>query len=76
MSYKRNKINKLANQLKTMYVTENPFNINDRYYGYKYFICFHNTHKIYAAYKNQDDLINELEYILENGTTDGGYVFY
>ena len=76
MSYKRNKINKLSNQLNTMYVTSEPFNFNDNYIGYKYFICFYGTNKIYKAFKNQNDLIEELEYIIEYGAQNGGRIFY
>jgi hypothetical protein len=53
-----------------------PVNFEDRYIGYKYFICFHNTHKIARAVKTQFELEKELEDIIENGVVDGYFTFF
>ena len=53
-----NKIKKYVGSTKfpfAVYYTESPFNFN-RYDGYKYFFCYHNTHNIANAFKNQRDL--------------------
>lgn len=72
----RNKMNQLGSQLKTMYLTENPVNLSEGDMGYKYFICFHNTHKVVNRFKNIPDTIEALEDIIENGARQGAHVFY
>lgn len=72
----RKKMNDLASKLKTMYLTENPPNLDDKWYGYKYFICFHNTHTIAKAFYNIPDTIEFLNDVIENGYTTGSYTFY
>lgn len=72
----RKKMEKLAKQLGTMYLTENPINLSDEDYGYKYFICFHNTHKVVRRAKNIPDMIEALQDIIENGVRDGSREFY
>ena len=51
----QNKIKKFLDKNTIFYNTESPINIGD-YWGYKYFICFHNTHTIYKAFDRQIDL--------------------
>lgn len=72
----RKKMEKLANQLGTMYLTENPLNLSDEDYGYKYFICFQNTHAVVARAKSIFEMIEILEDIIENGITIGNGEFY
>ena len=72
----RRKMNNLAEQLKTMYLTENPINYNDRWHGCKYFICFHNTNTIVQGFSNIPDTIEFLNDVLENGVTSGSHTFY
>lgn len=50
--------------------TENPVNLQD--YG-KYFLEFHNTHKIVRKWDTQAEAIDGLEDIIENGLTDGSH---
>ena len=63
-------------QLKTMYVTETPFNVREEDRGNKYFIVFHNTNKIVASFKTQIELEEKMDDILENGQSDGDRVFF
>ncbi|EKS4345202.1 hypothetical protein QB607_003206 [Clostridium botulinum] len=72
----RKKMETLARQLRTMYLTENPVNINEDDYGYKYFICFHNTHTVVYRATNISDMIEALEAIIENGAESDGHIFY
>ena len=73
----RKKMNELAKQLRTMYLTESPVNFDDtNSIGYKYFLCFHNTHKIVAKTRNISDMIKKIEDVIENGATDGNFTFY
>lgn len=72
----RNKMNQLASQLQTMYLTDCPINFSDDDYGYKYFICFHNTHTVVARTKSIVEMIEILKDILENGVRSGNGVFY
>lgn len=72
----RNKMEQLAENLKTMYLTENPVNFTDEDREYKYFICFNNTHKIVRKTKNIADMIEELEDIIKNGVTDGSVTLF
>lgn len=72
----RKKMEKLAEQLGTMYLTENPVNLSDEDYGYKYFICFQNTHTVVARAKSIAEMIEILEDIIENGITIGNGEFY
>ena len=65
-----------AEQLKTMRVTENPTNYEEKYYGYKYFIEFHNTNKIVGAFKTQRELEARLDEIIRDGVNDNGGIFY
>ena len=65
-----------AEQLKTMRVTENPANYEEKYYGYKYFIEFLNTHKIVGAFKTQRELEARLDEIIRDGVSDNGGIFY
>lgn len=58
---------KKANKLGSMHITENPVNLTDREYGYKYFIEFDNTYKIVGRYKTQSELEEGIDEILENG---------
>ena len=69
-------ITEKANQLSSMYVTENPINFTDSEIGYKYFVCFHNTHKIVKRCKTQNELEMELDDIIANGASDNGCTFY
>ena len=46
------------------YYTENPINYNDSYDGMKYFLCYHNTHTILAAFKTQGEIE---EFLMEYG---------
>lgn len=70
------KMNKLASKLKTMYLTENPVNCDDNRYGCKYFICFHNTHKIVKGFSNILDTIEFLNDVIKNGVTVGSAIFF
>jgi hypothetical protein len=72
----RKKMEKLAKQLKTMYLTDNPINFDDNNYGYKHFICFQNTHTVVRKTKNIPDMIEELNDIIENGITIDSHTFY
>lgn len=72
----RKKMEQLVKQLKTMYLTENPVNLSDDDFGYKYFICFHNTHKVVARTRNIPDMVEKLQDIIENGVSDGNGTFY
>lgn len=72
----RKKMEALARGLKTMYLTENPANIGDDDYGYKYFICFNNTGRVAARSKSIHDMIQKLENIIENGVDVDGHIFY
>lgn len=72
----RKKMEELAEQLGTMYLTENPVNLSDDDFGYKYFVCFQNTHKVVRRTKNIPDMIEELQDIIENGVTDGNGEFH
>ena len=65
-----------AEQLQTMRVTENPINLTDKYYNYKYFIEFNNTHKIVGAFKTQRELEARLDEIIRDGVSDNGGIFY
>ena len=65
-----------AEQLKTMRVTESPINLTDKYYNYKYFIEFNNTHKIVEAFKTQRELEARLDEIIRDGVNDNGGIFY
>ena len=65
-----------AEQLQTMRVTENPVNYEEKYYGYKYFIEFNNTHKIVGAFKTQRELEERLDEIIRDGVNDNGGIFY
>lgn len=60
----RNKLNKLIEQLEDMYLTENPVNLSDDDYGYKYFLCYHNTHSIKIRTKSLKAMIEEVEDII------------
>ena len=40
----------------SIYYTENPINYNDNDYGYKYFICYHNTNIIIKKFRTQNEL--------------------
>lgn len=59
-----------------MYVTTNPVNFTDSEIGYKYFICFYNTHKIVARCKTQKELELEIDEIILNGANDGRATFH
>ena len=72
----RKKMEKLVEKLQTMYFTENPVNLNDVDYGYKYFICFDNTHTVAVKTKTIAEMIEELENIIENGLRSGNGIFY
>lgn len=72
----RKKMEKLAARLGTMYLTENPVNLNDEDYGYRYFICFHNTHTVVARTKSIAEMIEVLEDIIENGVSIGSGEFH
>ncbi|MGL5329832.1 MAG: hypothetical protein ACRDD7_11210 [Peptostreptococcaceae bacterium] len=72
----RNKMEKLAKQLGSMYLTDSPVNFDDDNYGYKYFICFHNTHKVVFRGRNIPETIEALQNIIENGVCDGSGIFY
>lgn len=72
----RKKMEELAKKLGTMYLTENPVNLNDEDHGYKYFICFHNTHTVVVRTKSILGMIEELENIIENGAKSGSGIFY
>lgn len=72
----RNKMVKLAKQLRTMYLTENPVNEDSENYGYRYFICFHNTHTVVARTKSIAEMIEVLQDIIENGASSGNGTFY
>lgn len=72
----RNKMEKLAKQLGTMYLTENPVNLSDEDYGYRYFVCFHNTHTVVARTKSITEMIEVLQDIIENGASSGNGTFY
>lgn len=72
----RKKMENLAKELKTMYLTENPINFSDEDYGYKYFICFHNTHTVVYRTTNIPDMIEILNDIIKNGVEIDGYTFY
>ena len=69
-------ITEKAKELKTMYITENPVDLTDDDMGYKYFICFDNTHKIVARCKTQNELEIAIDQIIVNGTSDNGCTFY
>lgn len=74
----RPKMMRLANNVESLipaYFTENPVNIDD-WWGYKYFLCFENTHKVICACKSQADMIEALQDIIEvGGVWDGNYFF-
>ena len=72
----RKKMEVLVQELKTMYLTENPVNIGDDDYGYKYFVCFNNTGRVAARSKNIPDMIQKLENIIGNGIDVDGHIFY
>lgn len=72
----RKKMEKLAEQLQTMYLTENPVNLNDDNHGYKYFICFDNTHTVARRMKTIAETIEALEDIIENGVRTQNGIFY
>ncbi|BAO04952.1 allergen Asp F3 [Clostridium botulinum B str. Osaka05] len=73
----RKKMEKLAEQLKTMYLTENPINFNDdRDWGYKYFICFHNTHTVVRRASNIPEMVEVLQDVIKNGVDIDGHIFY
>lgn len=54
-----------------IYYTDNHINFDDKYFGYKYFIVFQNTHKIYQAYRTQSELTDGLYDMIDNGIRDG-----
>lgn len=72
----RKKMEVLAQELKTMYLTENPINIGDNDYGYKYFVCFNSTGTVVARSESIPDMIQKLENIIENGIDVDGHIFY
>lgn len=76
MTNNRRKMNELASKLGTMYLTENPININDEHFGDKYFICFHNTHAIVKSFRNIPNTIEFLEDVIKNGFEVGAGIFY
>jgi hypothetical protein len=57
-----------------MYFTENPVNYSDAYDGCRYFLCWQNTHKIYAGYKTQAECIEGLEEIIDQKVVYDGSV--
>lgn len=65
-----------SKQLFSMYITEEPFNLSSEDYGYKYFIVFHNTHKIVGRFKTQWELEERIDEIIESGQQDGGGTFH
>jgi hypothetical protein len=65
-----------VNKLKSMYVTDNPINYDDRYYGKSWFICFDNTNTVVSAHNTQRELEEELDSIIECGVNQGNYTFY
>jgi hypothetical protein len=72
----RKKMEELAKKLGTMYLTENPVNLNDEDYGYKYFICYHNTHTVVTRTKNIPDMIEALQELIGNGVSIGSGTFH
>lgn len=71
MSNQKKKMEELATKLENIYLTENPVNLNDNDYGYKYFLCWTNTHTVIKRTKNISDMIEEIENIIENGIEVG-----
>lgn len=62
----RKKLYKLMEKTNQFYLTENPINFNDdRDYGYKYFLCWHNTHSIHARTKSLHAMIEIVEDLLK-----------
>lgn len=72
----KKQMEKLAEQLETMYLTESPINLNDDDFGYEYFVCCQNTHKVVRRTKNIADMIEELQDIIQNGSIDGNGEFH
>lgn len=67
---------RLAAQLnhQVCYFTENPPNDVDEYHGYKYFVCFQNTHKVICAWKTQTEAVDGLKDLLETRLVWDGVV--
>ena len=66
------KINKLG----SMHVTTNPVNLQEGDNIYKYFIEFDNTYKRIGSYRNQLELEQAIDEILENGVQQNSGIFF
>lgn len=64
----RKKMERLAEKIEGIYVTENPINYG-RFAGdgCKYFIVFDGTHNVYNAFMTQAECVEALEDIAKNG---------
>lgn len=62
----RRKMEKLAERLngQVCYFTENPINIED-YWGFRYFVCWQNTHTIFKAWETQWAAVEGLQELIE-----------
>lgn len=66
----RKKMERLAEQVSQaygyrIYFTENLVNYDDKYYSYRYFLLWTNTHGVFAAYKTQTEAIEGMQLIIE-----------
>lgn len=48
-----------------VYFTEELVNWDESYRGYKYFMCYHNTHSVKAAWKTQEEAVEGLQRMLD-----------
>ena len=68
---KRTKMESLARSVEekknTVYFTENHPNagVDDRLWGYKYFLLYKNTFGVFRKYKTQQEAIEDMTEILE-----------
>lgn len=70
---RKKKLTSLTSKLnkKVIYFTENPFSF-DGYEGYKYFLCWQNTHQIFQAFKTQQECIDVLQNLIKEKTIHVG----
>jgi len=50
-----------------IYYTDNPINLDNKYFGQKYFIVFQNTHKIYQSFRTLSELEDGIKDIMSEG---------
>ena len=70
----RKKMELLASKIdqQVMYFTDNPVNLDGDCCGYKYFLCWANTHAIYKKFKTQAETVDFLQDLIDEKIVESG----